>query len=151
MNHRSTAYVAAAGVILADQATKVWAAAALTDRDFTIVPGILDLSLTRNTGAAFSTFTSDGPILGLIGAAIAVFIAVLAGRTEHRHDALALGLVLGGAVGNLIDRIVRGTGFLDGAVVDWIDLSFWPTFNAADSGISIGVVLLLIAGFRHDG
>lgn len=62
---------------------------------------------------------------------------------------MALGLVLGGAVGNLIDRLFRGDGFLDGGVVDFIDFSFFATFNVADACVTIGVILLLFATFIH--
>ena len=71
----------------------------------------------------------------------------LLGESSRRVEAVALGMVLGGAIGNLVDRVFRGDGLLDGAVVDFIDFSFFPTFNVADAAINIGVALLLIATF----
>jgi len=69
------------------------------------------------------------------------------GDASRRLEALALGLVLGGAVGNLADRVFRGSGLLDGAVVDFIDFKSFPTFNVADMAINVGVFLLLVAAF----
>jgi signal peptidase II len=141
----------AAGVVAVDQLTKVWAVAALSDGPIELIDGSLQLRLTRNPGAAFSSFTGGGPFLGAIAALVAVAIAFLLPQIEERLDRVALSLVMGGALGNFVDRIFRSDGFLDGAVVDFIDFSFWPTFNAADSAISIGVVLMLFsASFRKE-
>ncbi len=76
-----------------------------------------------------------------------MFIFALAGKVERRREVAALALVLGGALGNLIDRIFRGDGLLDGGVVDFIDLSFFPAFNVADSAITIGAGLALLYAF----
>jgi signal peptidase II len=141
----------AAGVVAVDQLTKVWAVAELSDSSIELIDGFLQLRLTRNPGAAFSSFTGGGPFLGAVAALVAVAIAFLLPQIEERSDRLALSLVMGGALGNFVDRVFRGDGFLDGAVVDFIDFSFWPTFNAADSAISIGVVLMLISAlFRRE-
>ena len=143
--------VIAAGVVTLDQLTKVWAVAGLSDRSVELIDGFLQLRLTRNPGAAFSSFTGGGSFLAVISAIVAIAIAFLLPQIEERLDRLALSLVMGGALGNVADRIFRGDGFLDGAVVDFIDFSFWPTFNAADSAISIGVVLMLFAAlFRKE-
>lgn len=143
--------IIAAGVIAIDQLTKVWAVATLSDGSIELIDGFLQFRLTRNPGAAFSSFTGGGPFLGAVAAFVAVAIAFLLPQLEERLDRLALALVMGGALGNFADRIFRGDGFLDGAVVDFIDFSFWPTFNAADSAISIGVVLMLVAAaFRKE-
>lgn len=83
----------------------------------------------------------------MIAIGVAVMIFYMLGDASRRIEALALGLVLGGALGNLIDRIFRGSGLLDGAVVDFIDFSFFATFNVADMAINIGVLVLLIAVF----
>ncbi len=134
-----------------DQLTKVWAVAALSDGPIVLIDGFLQLRLTRNPGAAFSSFTGGGPFLGAIAAFVAVAIAFLLPQIEERLDRVALSLVMGGALGNFVDRIFRADGFLDGAVVDFINFSFWPTFNGADSAISIGVVLMLLsASFRKE-
>ena len=135
----------AAAVVALDQLTKVWAVAALSDGPVELIDGFLQFRLTRNPGAAFSSFTGGGPFLGAIAAFVAIAIAFLLPQIEERLDRLALSLVMGGALGNFVDRIFRGDGFLDGAVVDFIDFSFFPAFNAADSAISIGVVLMLLS------
>lgn len=135
----------AAAVVAVDQLTKVWAVAALSDGSVELIDGFLQLRLTRNPGAAFSSFTGGGPFLGAVAAAVAIAIAFLLPQIEQRLDRFALSLVMGGALGNFADRIFRGDGFLDGAVVDFINFSFWPTFNAADSAISVGVVLMLLS------
>lgn len=132
-------------MVAVDQLTKVWAVAALSDGSVELIDGFLQLRLTRNPGAAFSSFTGGGPFLGAVAAAVAIAIAFLLPQIEQRLDRFALSLVMGGALGNFADRIFRGDGFLDGAVVDFINFSFWPTFNAADSAISVGVVLMLLS------
>ena len=137
--------VIAAGVVALDQLTKIWAVAELSDGPIVLIDSFLQLRLTRNPGAAFSSFTGGGSFLAVIAVFVAIAIAFLLPRIEERLDRLALALVMGGALGNVADRIFRGDGFLDGAVVDFIDFSFWPTFNAADSAITIGVVLMLLA------
>jgi len=138
-------------VVVIDQLTKIWAVAALSDGPVSLIGDFLRLRLTRNPGAAFSSFLDGGPMLGVIAAVVAVVVAVILPQIEERLDRFALALVMGGALGNFADRIFRGDGFLDGAVVDFVDFSFWPTFNAADSAISIGVTLLVISAlFRRE-
>lgn len=112
-----------------------------------LVPGFLRLAVARNSGAAFSTFTGSGPVLALVAVGVVVLIVVALRDAGHRVEAIGLGLLLGGAVGNLADRLFRGDGLLDGSVVDWIDFSFFPTFNVADAAITVGVVLLLAHSF----
>jgi signal peptidase II len=84
-------------------------------------------------------------LIGVIAFAVVLFLIYLVARTSRRIDVLALGLILGGALGNLTDRVFRGEGVLDGAVVDWIDWWFIPTFNVADAALNVGVAALLIA------
>ena len=86
-------------------------------------------------------------MIAVIAIFAAVGIALYLPKVEESVDRLALALIMGGALGNVADRIIRGDGLLDGAVIDFIDLSFWPTFNVADSAISVGVVLMLISAF----
>ena len=73
-----------------------------------------------------------------------VFIVMLVRKIATVPEAIGLGLVLGGAVGNLADRLFRGPGLFDGSVVDFVDFSFFPAFNAADSAITIGAALILL-------
>lgn len=131
-------------VVALDTITKRWASIELVDGDMVIIPNFLVLTFTENPGAAFSLFENAGPALGL--AAIAVSAALLWSlRVERpRMETAAYGLIIGGALGNLVDRVSRGPGLLDGKVIDWIDLWWIPTFNVADMSITIAVGLLLI-------
>jgi signal peptidase II len=140
--------VAVAGAVLAvDQLTKAWALVALDDGPIGLI-GPIRLSLTFNTGGAFGLGGSAIPFLALGALALVVVMATVGDAARHGPTAVALGLVLGGALGNLADRVFRDPGLLRGAVVDFIDLRWWPVFNLADSGITVGCVLLLITGWR---
>lgn len=135
-------------MVVADQLTKAWAVAALADGPIRLLGGAVQLRLTRNPGGAFSVLTGATPILALIAAVMAVVIVRTTRRTTDLPLALALGLVLGGAVGNLVDRLVRAPGFLRGEVVDFIKVPYWPTFNLADTAITVGVVVVVLRGWR---
>ncbi len=134
-------------MVVVDQLTKWWAVNELADGPVVLIEDFLQLRLTYNTGASFSLFSNAGPILAIVAFGVVGLIIYILGEAGRRVEAVALGLVLGGAVGNLIDRLARGDGLLDGAVVDFIDFSFFATFNVADAAINIGVALLLIAAF----
>jgi signal peptidase II len=134
-------------VVVADQLTKAWALEALDDGPIVLIDGVLNFRLFFNTGASFSLFAKGGAVIGLVVIGVVVMIFFALRDAGHRLDAVALGLVLGGAIGNLLDRMFRGDGFLDGAVVDFINVPFFATFNVADIAINIGVALLLIGAF----
>jgi signal peptidase II len=137
----------AAAVLVADQLTKAWAVAALADGPISVV-GPLRLAVTRNKAGAFGLGGAFVPLLA-VAATILVVVLVMKGDLVRRPlVAVAAGLVLGGAFGNLADRMVRGPGLLRGAVVDFVDLRWWPVFNVADSAITCGCVLLLWTGWR---
>ena len=142
------AAVIVASVVLLDQVTKAWAVAALDPDPIPLIDGFLQLRLTFNPGAAFSNFQGVGPLIGIIALGVAGWIVMMLRNHSRPLETWSLALVLGGAIGNLIDRIVRGDGILDGSVVDFIDFSFFPTFNVADSAITIGAMLLIFAAFR---
>ncbi|MHB1487576.1 MAG: signal peptidase II [Acidimicrobiales bacterium] len=135
----------AVAVVGLDQVTKTLALHYL-DKGPTHVIGPLSLDLTFNSGAAFSLGTGFSPLL----AAVAVVLIVILWRAGRSAVAalscVGIGLVLGGAVGNLVDRLLRSNG---GAVIDFVDFRFWPTFNLADSCIVIGVGLLIWTGLRQ--
>lgn len=141
---RAAPWIAAGGVIGLDQATKELALARLADGPVSVI-GSLSFRLTFNSGMAFGAGAGWGPAIG--GLAIAV-IAYLV-RTIRRHEpgltAVALGVLIGGAAGNLVDRLLRGERWLRGSVVDFIDVGRFPVFNIADAAINIGVVLLIAA------
>jgi signal peptidase II len=134
-------------VLVLDQLSKAWAESALADGPIVIIEGFLQFRLTYNTGAAFSMFSKGGPILGVIAVGVIVMIMFVLKDASRKAEAIALGMVLGGSIGNLTDRLFRGDGLLDGAVVDFIDFSFFATFNVADMGITLGVGLLLLVSF----
>jgi signal peptidase II len=135
-------------VLTADQLTKNWARDTFAGGPPTEVIGTwLRFTYAQNPGAAFSSFTGSGRTIGFIAIGVTLFLLFLIGRTAHRAEVFSLGLILGGALGNLTDRIFRGSGFLDGAVVDWIDWWFIPTFNIADASLNVGVGLLLFGVF----
>lgn len=138
----------AAAVVITDVLTKRWASIEFADGPRAIISDFLVLTYVENPGAAFSLLQDAGPYLGV--AAIAVSIGLLWSlRTERPIlETVAFGFVIGGALGNLVDRIFRGPGFLDGHVIDWIDLWWIPTFNVADMSITVAVSLLLIHAWR---
>ncbi len=139
--------VVALAILVVDQLIKTWAESALADGPIVLIDGFLQFRLTYNTGAAFSMFQQSGPILAIIAVGVIGVIMFVLGDASRRSEAIALGMVLGGSLGNLFDRITRGKGFLDGAVVDFIDFDFFATFNVADMNISLGVGLLLLVTF----
>lgn len=145
-----TAYLIAAGVVGLDLITKRWAAIQYADAPQTIIPGILTFRFVENPGAAFSMFEEAGPFLGLAAVIAVGIVAASLGKPRPIHEAVAFGLIIGGALGNLIDRIARGPGILDGKVIDWIDLRPIPTFNVADSAITVAVAILIIGSWKKD-
>ena len=144
---------AALVVVALDQLTKHWALSALADGPIDLV-GSLRLNLAFNDGAAFSVggggdWTSLIAILGLI---VVAAVVRLGWQADRRRWALGLGIILGGAVGNLADRALRaGDGVLGGRVIDFIDLQWWPVFNVADSALWIGIGVLLFAAREAEG
>lgn len=143
--------VAAAALVL-DTVTKVAVVAALADGERVPLLGdAVALVLIRNPGAAFSLATGMTWLLTLVAVAVVVGIVRVSRRLRSPGWALALGLVLGGAVGNLVDRFLRGPGPLRGHVVDFVSVGWWPVFNVADSAICVGgAVLMLLALFGRD-
>jgi signal peptidase II len=138
-----TLFVIAGAVLLLDQLTKVWAVAALEDGPVELV-GPLSFRLHRNTGAAFSLFTGITPVLAVLAVVLTVVLVRLGSRATDGVTAVGLAVVLGGALGNLVDRLARDPGFLEGAVVDFIRYEGFPTFNVADSAITLGVAAILL-------
>ncbi len=139
----------AAGVVALDVVSKQWATVALRDGPI-VVFGDVRLALTHNKAAAFGLGGAFVPFLA-VGALVLVLVMVTTGSaTEKALVAVALGLILGGAFGNVIDRVFRAPGFLRGSVVDFIDLRFWPVFNLADSAITCGCLLLLWASWARE-
>jgi signal peptidase II len=139
----------AALVLVCDVVSKVIAVDRLSDRPPVHVIGdILELTLTRNAGAAFSVGIGATVIFTVIAVIVAVVIVRTATRLRHVGWGVVLGLLLGGALGNLVDRLVRSPGPFRGEVVDWIHLTHWPVFNIADAAITAGAVLAVLLVLR---
>jgi len=138
------------GVVVADQLSKLWAVRALADAPVSIIGDDVSFELTRNTGSAFSLFQAFTPLLALIAIGVAVLLVREVRRSRDTLMIVGLSLVLGGALGNLADRLFRSPGFLKGAVVDFVHVGRFPTFNVADSAITIGAVLIVIWAIRAD-
>jgi signal peptidase II len=140
--------VVAAVAFAVDQLTKWWAVERLTDDPIDLF-WTLRLRVTTNTGAAFSLAGGAGPVIAVL-ALVVVGVLLWQGRTiTSKLGTVAMGLILGGALGNLADRAFRGDGFFDGGVVDFIDVQWWPIFNVADSCVVIGGILLVIVTLRE--
>jgi signal peptidase II len=131
-------------VLALDVATKVWVVSWEPGREIEVLGDALVLRESRNSGAAFGLAQGATVVLTLVALVVAVVIARVAPRLASRRWAVALGLILGGALGNLADRMLRAPGPLRGAVVDFIDLSYWPSFNVADSAIVVGGALAVL-------
>ena len=121
--------------------TKQLALAALADGPIHLIDGALSLNLSYNSGGAFGILQGLPGFFLVATIVIAGLILVWVRHVESARSLIPLGMVLGGGIGNLVDRVVREPG---GRVVDFIDLHVWPVFNLADSAIVIGVLLLLI-------
>jgi lipoprotein signal peptidase len=146
----------AVAVLVADVISKIIVVAKLSDRSpVSLLGGLIKLEETRNAGAAFSIGTGTTLLFGLVAIAVIGVILRTARRLFSRPWAVVLGLLLGGATGNLTDRLLRSPGVLRGHVVDWIQLPhFAAVFNLADSAITIGgtlAVLLALTGRQIDG
>lgn len=145
-----------AGVVaVTDQVTKALAVAALEGgRVVPVIDGFVQLRLVRNPGAAFGIGSSLTVVLVLIVAAVIVVILTMSRRLTSVPWAIALGGMLGGALGNLVDRLFREPGPLRGHVVDFLELPNWPVFNVADSSVVAGAMLigvLSLRGITYDG
>jgi signal peptidase II len=136
------------GVVVLDQLTKIWVVAALSDGPLSIIGDDVELHLTRNSGGAFSLFTNATIFLAIVAAVLSVVLVRAVRKATDLLSVVALSLVLGGALGNLTDRIARSPGFLRGEVVDYVKVGSFPTFNVADSAITIGAILLILAALR---
>ncbi len=145
----------AASVYAVDQITKYLVVAHLEGRrTITVVPSVVHLEVTRNPGAAFSIGTGMTVLLSVVAAVVVVVIVRSARRLASLPWAVGLGLLLGGALGNLTDRVLRAPGPLRGHVVDFIAFPSFPVFNAADCAVVTGaalVALLSATGHQIDG
>lgn len=145
----------ALGWLALDAVTKAVVVARLTPgRPVDVVGSVVQFDLLRNPGSAFSLATGYTVILSLVAVAVIVVVVRISGRLRSTAWAVAFGLLLGGALGNLADRVFRAPGILRGYVVDFVALPHWPVFNVADSGISVAAVLIVVLsllGRSYDG
>ena len=139
--HLPTVLGIAALVVVADQLTKTWAIDHVSDRAIHVF-WTLRLAVTYNPGAAFSIGQGITPFFVAVAVVMVVVLVLVARRDETVGARLALGLVLGGALGNLTDRLVRHH---HGAVIDFIDFRWWPVFNVADACVVVGAILLAVS------
>ncbi|MBL8775381.1 MAG: signal peptidase II [Acidimicrobiales bacterium] len=140
----------AVAVLAADQLSKSWAVERLSDGRTIDLIGSLRFNLAFNSGAAFSRGTGFGPVIAVLAVLLIAALLWTGRSATSKLSAVAVGLIVGGAVGNLTDRLLRDGpgGFLGGAVVDFVDLQWWPIFNVADSAVVVGGILLVLsAGF----
>ncbi|WP_291083881.1 signal peptidase II [Dietzia sp. UBA5065] len=139
----------AAVIVLVDQIAKVVAVATLEGgRPVRIIGDSVRLVLLRNPGAAFSMGTESTVVLSLVATAVVLGLLWFSRRVHSRWWAWGLGLILGGAAGNLVDRYFRAPGILQGHVVDYVSVGWWPVFNVADSCLVAGVIVVAVAVLR---
>lgn len=135
-------------VLIIDLVTKRVAAGRFAEGDLILIPGFLRLTFVENPGAAFSLFRDAGPFFGVAAIVVTAVVLWTLRKSRPLLEVVAFGLIIGGALGNLSDRLFRGDGLLDGKVIDWVDLWWIPTFNLADASITFAVALLLIHSWR---
>jgi len=147
--HVGLLFLTAALVLVADVVSKVAIVATVRSGERIHVLGdLLQITETRNAGAAFSVGTRATLLFTAVALGVVVVIARESRRLRSRAWAVTLALLLGGALGNLVDRVMRAPGPLRGHVVDWIQLPHWPVFNLADSAIVVGGVLAVLLASR---
>lgn len=141
-------------VLMADVVTKVLAVKMLTPgQPVPIIGDTVTWTLVRNSGAAFSMATSYTWVLTLIASSVVLGIIWMSRRLVSPWWAVGLGMILGGALGNLVDRFFRAPGHLQGHVVDFLSIGWWPVFNVADPAVVGGAILLValsVFGFDFD-
>ena len=136
----------AAVVLVIDQATKFAVRSSLVPGEVRELPGPVSLTLSFNDGIAFGIAGGSGlPVVAFSLIALILLVVFISSAPSGWLTAVSGGLILGGAVGNLIDRL------FEGRVTDFVSVAWWPTFNVADVGITVGVVLLILSVLRGDG
>ena len=134
---------------LIDFATKTWALSNFSSDPQPVIGTLLQFTLIKNSGAAFSLASGFTVIFSLLAVAVVATIIRFAGRISSRGWLTCAGLLLGGVLGNLTDRVFREPGFFHGHVIDWIQIPNWPIFNIADIAISTAAFLAFIQTMRN--
>lgn len=138
----------AAAIVVADLLTKRYAALNFDGNPVEIIPGFFGFTYLENPGGAFGMFQNGGVVIGVAALVVTVIVLFAMAVDRPTLETVALGFVVGGAVGNLVDRFARGEGIIDGPVIDWVELWFIPTFNIADASVTLAVALILIQAWR---
>jgi signal peptidase II len=145
-------YLVAALIWGLDLSTKIWAVNNLSARNpVEIFGSFFQLTLVRNPGAAFSFATGATVVFTAIAVAAVVAIVYYSSKITSLGWATTLGLLLGGVLGNLTDRLFRSPGFFKGEVIDWLEITNWPVFNLADSAIVVAAFLAILLTIRNVG
>ena len=145
-------YLVAALIWGLDLSTKIWAVNNLSARNpVEIFGSFFQLTLVRNPGAAFSFASGATVVFTAIAVAAVVAIVYYSSKITSLGWATTLGLLLGGVLGNLTDRLFRSPGFFKGEVIDWLEITNWPVFNLADSAIVVAAFLAILLTIRNVG
>jgi signal peptidase II len=135
-------------IVAVDQLTKAWAVRSLASGPKWVFGDRVGFQLTRNGGSAFSRFQGFTPILAVGAVIVTIVLIRVLRRTTDPLLVIGLVLVLGGALGNIMDRIFRDPGFMRGHVIDFVAVGWYPVFNVADSCVTIGAILLIVRSLR---
>ena len=145
-----TLFGVAWAVWIVDLATKIWAVENLSYRsNIKVIGDFFQLTYVRNPGAAFSFAAGATIFLSIFGLSVMIAILYYSPQITSRGWAVVLGLVLGGILGNMVDRIFREPGVLRGHVIDWMQLPHWPVFNIADSAIVVAAFISMVLTVRN--
>ena len=131
-------------VVLLDQTTKHWAVNALADGHIIDVIWTLQFNLAYNSGMAFSRGRGLGPVIAVVATIVIVWLLASLRSGGTKLSRFGMGCLIGGAVGNLLDRLFRGDAWLQGSVVDFIDFQWFPIFNVADIAVNVGAAALIL-------
>ena len=130
-------------VVIADQATKNWALNSLSDGRTIDLFWTLRFNLVFNSGMAFSQGQGLGRLIGLLAIGVAVWLWLSLKKASTNLSLVGTAMLIGGALGNVVDRLFRGEKWLAGSVIDFIDLQWFPVFNIADSAVTLGAAMLI--------
>lgn len=150
MNRWALAALVAGGVLVLDQVTKAWAEATLPGNTLVVIDGWLAFQYAENPGAAFGILQGAGPFLAIAAVVAIGIVAFMIRAAERTGEVVGLAAIAGGAAGNLVDRLTRGSGLADGAVVDFIRIPIIPNFNVADASLTVGVGLLIVLAVTRE-
>lgn len=144
----STPKIIIAVVLVVDQVTKNWALNSLGDGRTIDLFWTLRFNLVFNSGMAFSQGQSAGRLIGLLAVGVALWLWFSLRKASTKMSLVGTSMLIGGALGNLADRLFRGEKWLAGAVVDFIDFQWFPVFNIADSAVTIGAAMLIMSAVK---